>query len=365
MIYADAAGTKYSQVFTVAIDNASFDNNNLLTITFHATKNGSLTSLAVTDIKPTVLVGLYGWDTKDFLIGPHESTVDTSRNLEYLVGATHPRFTTVSAAGGAWTVKANLSTWADNIVAGNIKRVEIGVMPTLKNADNVVLALNAPSRTFNLGTNTFTDNFYAPIVKVPTGCNNCHDALATTFHTADRGGNIVVCRLCHITKSGGSHLEMQSRSIDSYVHSIHSFQAFDIATVDFGDPVQAMFYDLKIGSHYPTFGNNDCQSCHNAGTFNVPNQAKSLPGVFSASKYPLTGWVRNIGTVPSYIAGPASRACGACHRAELINNDDAVGLASFNSHTRTNGYLLENANILTVINQVMSNFEETIVLPTP
>ena len=363
-IYGDSAGTKYSAAITVTIDNASFVGNQL---TFGFSAAGSLGGLSAANIKPTVLVGLYGWNTKDFVIGPHESTVDTSRNLEYLVGATHPRFTTVLSAGGHWTVTANLSTWADNIVAGNIKRVEIAVMPKLLNADNVVVALNAPSKTFDLGTKAFVD-FYPAIVKVPTGCNNCHDALATTFHSADRGGNIVVCRLCHITKSGGSHLEMQSRSIDSYAHAIHSFQAFDISGIDFADPVEAMFYELKIGSHYPTFGIKDCQSCHNAGTYNVPDQAKSLPGVFSASKYPISFdniVNRNIGTVPSYVAGPASRACGACHRAEMINEDDEVALASFNSHTRTNGYLLENADILKVIYQVMSNYEEIIVDITP
>ena len=86
-------------------------------------------------------------------------------------------------------------------------------------------------------------NYYSgtnAIVRVDTGCNNCHDALADTFHSPDRGGNIVVCRLCHITKDAGSHLEMQSRSIDSYAHGIHSFQPFDIGDIDFTDPVEAM-----------------------------------------------------------------------------------------------------------------------------
>jgi len=363
-IYADAVGTKYSDIFKVTIDTASFDNN-LLTFSFQATKTGGPAGLAVTDIAPTVLVGLYGYDTKDFLFGPHERSIDTNRDLEYVVGATHPRYTTVSAAGGSWTVTANLSTWADNIVAGTVKRVEIAVLPTLKNADNVVVALNAPSRTFNLGTKTFTDSFYAPIVKVPTGCYNCHDALATTFHSADRGGNIVVCRLCHIVKAGGSHLEMQSRSIDSYVHAIHSFQAFDIGDINFADPVESMFYDLKVESHFPTFDITNCQSCHNAGKYNVPDQSKSLPGVLSASDPQPAGFIRNIFGVPSYVVGPATRACGACHRAHEIKEDNAGGLIAFNSHTRTNGYLLENADILTVINQVMANFYDEVVLPTP
>ena len=118
---------------------------------------------------------------------------------------------------------------SDSVIAdGTVKRVEIAIMPELFDANEVQLALNAPSRTFDLGENAFVDDFYAPIAKATDGCNNCHDALATTFHSPDRGGNVVVCRMCHITKSGGSHLEMQSRSIDSYVHAIHSFQAFHL-----------------------------------------------------------------------------------------------------------------------------------------
>jgi hypothetical protein len=49
---------------------------------------------------------------------------------------------------------------------------------------------------------------------------------------------------------------------------------------------------------------------------------------------------RDIGAVPSYVTGPAARACGACHRANLIKEDDASGLASFNQHTNAGGYLV-------------------------
>jgi OmcA/MtrC family decaheme c-type cytochrome len=244
--------------------------------------------------------------------------------------------------------------------------VEIGVMPRLENpalpsGDNVV-ALDAPSRTFDLGADAFDDDFYPAIVKVPTGCNNCHDALGTTFHSADRGGNIVICRLCHTTRSGGSHLEMQSRSIDSYIHAIHSFQAFDIGRAltnggtDFNDPVEAMRYEHHINSHFPTFGINNCESCHVAGKYNVPDQSKSLPGILSASWPTLVGWDRNIGVVPSYVTGPASRACGACHRVEWINEDDPVSLASFNSHTATNGYLLKNTDSTVLDNAINTIF---------
>jgi OmcA/MtrC family decaheme c-type cytochrome len=342
----------------------------ILDIQFSAVESSDLEGLDVADIAPTVLVGLYGYDTKDYIIGPHErlfddngdGTIDSNdqRTLEYAVGEEHPRFTTVSAEGGSWEVTADLSAWTDLIADGTVKRVEIAVMPALQNADGVTLALNAPSRTFDLAANAFADDFYSPIVKVTDGCNNCHDALATTFHTPDRGGNIVVCRLCHITKSGASHLEVQSRSIDSYVHAIHSFQGFDIGDVNFADPVEALHYEEHVAFPFPTHANTNCESCHVEGKYNVPDQTKSLPGILSGTDV-LSGKERTIGDIPSYVSGPGARACGGCHRAVLINEDKASELASFMQHTKQGGYLVEagedaSTTLGTVIDEIMAIF---------
>jgi len=368
-IYA-APDLKYSEAISVTINSASFDGSQL-TFAFSAAESPDIEGLDVANIAPTVLVGLYGYDTKDFIAGPHERTFDDNgdgkidskdgRNLEAAVGQEHKRITTVSAAGGKWEVTADLSAWADLIAAGTVKRVEIGVIPTLKDASEATLALDAPSRTFDLGANEFVDDFYSPIVKVADGCNDCHDALATTFHSPDRGGNIVVCRLCHITKAGGSHLEMESRSIDSYVHAIHSFQAFDIGDIDFADPVAAMEYQHHTESVYPKHGITDCESCHVAGTNNVPDQSASLPGLLSASDV-VTTTMRSISDVPAYVTGPASRACGGCHRAELINEDDAGGLAMFNQHVTNGGYLVEagkdaTGTLANIIDKMMAIFK--------
>jgi hypothetical protein len=133
---------------------------------------------------------------------------------------------------------------------------------------------------------------------------------------------------------------MQSRSIDSYVHAIHSFQAFDIGDVNFADPVAAMRYDLHVEHRYPNFTIKNCESCHLRGTNEVPDQSKSLPGLLSGSAS-VQGWDRNIGDVPAYITGPGSRACGSCHRAELVKEDNAGELVSFNQHTKQGGYLIE------------------------
>jgi OmcA/MtrC family decaheme c-type cytochrome len=397
LIYTDN-GVKYSSTITVTIDNATFvDNTNTLTFGFHAT--GSLGGLSSQNIVPTVLVGLYGYDTKDYLFGPHESEAG-KRLLEFSTAVPAPSNNstriTVTGGAGTWNVTADLSTWAGWIDNGSVKRVEVAVMPRLLNPadDNAIVALNAPSKTFNLVTKLIEDDppaapnppaghandfFGNSIVRVPggavggvvSGCNNCHEALATTFHTPDRGGNIVVCRLCHITKAAGSHLELQSRSIDSYAHAIHRFQAFDTGDIDFTDPVEALEYRHHVQSNFPTFGVENCRACHNAGKFNVPNQGLSLPGVLSNTDF---NTVRNIqATDNNIITGPATRACGACHRAEAIianaGAGDAIKLANINSHMTTFGYMIEDSTpskILDVIVQIFSSFgDDGIILATP
>jgi OmcA/MtrC family decaheme c-type cytochrome len=367
-----ADGVRYSDAISVTIDSADFDGDTL-NVQLSAVESQDLDGLDVEDIVPTVMVGLYGWDTKDYIIGPHERLFDDNddgeisrasgdeRALEYEVGAEHPRAATVSAGDGSWEVEFDLSAWTDLIDDGTVKRVEIAAMPALEDADGVTLALDAPSRTFDLGANDFDDGFYGPIVEVEEGCETCHDALATNYHSPDRGGNIVVCRLCHITKSGGSHLEMQSRSIDSYVHAIHAGQAFDIGDIDFTDPVQALHYEHHIEFPYPTHGIANCASCHVEGTNDVPDQSASLPGLLSASDE-VSGWDRKIGEVPEVVTGPASRACGACHRAEMINEDDVGELVAFNQHTKLGGHLIKAGEddvgtLLDVIDVIMAFFK--------
>jgi len=70
---------------------------------------------------------------------------------------------------------------------------------------------------------------------------------------------------------------------------------------------------------------------------------------------------RNIGTVASYVTGPASRACGGCHRGRLINDDAAADLASWNAHTQVNGTYVPNDSddevLFGVIDKIMWSFE--------
>ena len=144
----------------------------------------------------------------------------------------------------------------------------------------------------------------------------------------------------------------RGRSIPTLT-AIHSFQAFDIGTIDFADKVQKMEYDHHVETTYPTHGITNCESCHVKGTYNVPDQTKSLPGVLSASAS-VKGWDRAIGTVPSYVTGPASRACGGCHRAQLINEDKPGELIPFLEHTKQGGYLINaGTNARGTLTQVM------------
>ena len=109
-----ADGQRYSEAVTVTIDSASVAGSKL-TIKLSAAESPDIAGLNAADIKPTVMVGLYGYDTKDYVIGPHERLHDDNgdgeinrsdaRALEYGVGEEQPRFTTVSAGGGRWEVR--------------------------------------------------------------------------------------------------------------------------------------------------------------------------------------------------------------------------------------------------------------------
>lgn len=374
LIYA-TDGTRYSTNILTSITAASLSGNTL-TIDFTAT--GTVGSIAATSINPTVMVGLYGYDSKDFIVAAHGRDASNNRLLEWVWGTTNPRFTGTLVAPGQWQVTVDLTMWADKIADGTIKRAEIAVMPELRNADNQIVGLNAPSRTFDFVTNLFDDDFMKyngqftsdNLVKVAktagadgiTGCNTCHDQLATTFHSGIRGGNIRVCRICHEVSNAGSHLELQSRSIDSYVHAIHSFQAFDPGDIDFTDPVEALHYEHHIGTEFPRFGILNCESCHNADRYNVPNQARSMPGVLSGTD---TVAGRKIGAIPPSVTGPAVRACGGCHRAQKINDDDPAELAVLIQHWKTFGYVIdaptdstERATLwASIVDKIMSVFK--------
>jgi OmcA/MtrC family decaheme c-type cytochrome len=346
-----AAGAKYAETIKASITSTSFDPaTNKVTVDF--TVSGAAAGAL---IKPTVVMSLYGYDTKDFIVGGHASqpAPDGKRNLEWAEGASgnSPRLAVTPAVATAgnttWTAVADLSLWSAYIADGRVKRGEIGILPVI-GADNTVavsdtnpeIAVAGVSKTIALPAGTIVEDAaaYGRNITDTAKCNKCHEALAIEFHHPAYGSaGVVGCRLCHVVGNGGSHLEMQSRSIDSYVHALHSMQVMDVNGINFADPVAAMKYDHHIGSTYPKFSSLDCESCHNAGTYEVPANDKSLPGILSASSA-ITGKTRAINGVPSVVTGPGARACGSCHRSEAIKADDADALRAIDNHTKAFGY---------------------------
>ncbi len=361
-------GTKYADSVTVKIDTAALSGTDL-NITFSAAS--TIAGVDAADIVPTVYVAAYGYDTKDFIISNHSRDADRNRLGEFTLDgtSTSPYFSNPVINGdGTWSVTFDTTVFDTDgmITNGIIRRLEIAIAPSLEVGGEEV-GLNAPSVTFNLDDNAIEGDYFSgdeALVEVETGvsgvkgCNSCHDQLATTFHSPDRGGNIVVCRMCHVVTSGGSHLEGQSRSIDSYTHAIHSFQAFDVDEVDFSDPVEKAHYEEHVNFLFPDFATTNCMACHDSGKFNVPDQSKSMPGLLSAADEVPGG---PSATSPEVVTGPAARACGGCHRAAYINADDAGGYAAFNQHTKDFGYRIENDDedsiLYTVIEKIMSLFE--------
>jgi OmcA/MtrC family decaheme c-type cytochrome len=365
---ADGTLARYSDAFKADISNVSVAAN-VVTFTVTVTEAIDVPNMSVATIAPLAYVAPYGYGTKDFLSSKSQDLTvaipPTGNGWTVTAGPVDP-----SGKSQSWTVTADLgyaswttangATWASQITSGVIKRIELAVRPQLPNIDGIVasgkaatVALNAVTSTFDLVNNKVVTS--AAIVDTAK-CNACHDALGTTFHTADRGGTVTMCRICHVTTTGAGSYEMQSRSIDSFIHAIHSMQGQAIGSVKFGDAIEKMRYADHIEGNFPNFaGIQNCESCHLAGTYEVPDQTKSLPSIASASaalfadgaynknSNPTGGTIpysRNINGVPSYVTGPASRACGSCHRAQAVNEDDIGKLVSFNSHTGAFGTLV-------------------------
>jgi len=396
---ADSTGQRYAEVYTASIDDVAVAGN-IITIKY---------SVSDPAMVPEVLVSFYGWDSKHFIVPSH--TRDANRNrFEYEPGDVNPLFPSFDEpTPGNFVLTVDMAAWVggkpgaipDLITAGTIKKAEITVTPSLI-LDGIEVGLDAATHTINISDGSpVADYFKGPNATVDTEkCFVCHDQLAVTFHEGSgRGGDIVACKNCHVPTEPGSHLEMASRSLENYVHAIHSFQAFDPAD-DFKtfDPVLAKRYSLHIDHVFPNFTIRNCEACHvDAGakidpactsncetfpvTYNVPDQSKSIPGVLSKSDDPATWYFidevdgspteglaleypdgRNIsGSIKEQVTGPASRACGGCHRARLINNDAAGDLASLNAHTEMGGTYVENdaedTVLFGIIDKIMSMFE--------
>jgi OmcA/MtrC family decaheme c-type cytochrome len=390
----DANGVKYADQYTVKIDLITWDAvAGTLKIDYSASDPA---------IEPEVLVSLYGWDSKNFIIPSHARDGNRDR-LEFELGDNNPLFSDFAEImPGQWTVTANLAAFVPAetkdiptlISEGVIKKAEISLTPTLSLAGKDVV-LKAVDQTIDLTDGLVVPDYFkgANAVVSITKCNACHDALASSFHDGSgRGGDgIEVCKNCHNPTFTGGHIEMASRSIDNYVHAIHTFQDFDVDEtfndedadgnpIPGFDPVLAKRYDQHTKHVFPNFTIRNCEACHltpeeadGAVVYNVPDQSKSMPGVASSSSDVLTWYSiasglaventagRNIGTVPELVMGPASRACGGCHRARLVRDDAPSDLASFNEHVKAGGTLEENDGddeiLFGIIEKIMGMFQ--------
>ena len=371
----DDNGVKFADLYTVSIDNLSMAGN-VLTIDFSASD---------ANIAAEVLVSLYGWDTKHFIVASHTSDgsdlcIDRRGNpggcrMEFAPGDTNPLFTDNSVGAGDYSVDLDLGAYVPTefltddiptlIADGVIKKAEITITPELE-LDGEDVVLKAVDETFDVNAFAIVDDYFKganQIVSVEK-CNACHDSLASTFHDGSgRGGDgIEVCKNCHVTTSPGSHIELASRAIDSYVHAIHTFQPFDEDDVyNANDPVFNARNEQHKHHTFPNFTALSCEACHVSDVYNVPDQSQSMPGVLRASWTLDDPSVRAIGTIPEYVTGPASRACGGCHRADMVVHDAAGDLASFNAHTGSFGTLEENDSddlaLYGIIDKIMSMFE--------
>jgi hypothetical protein len=377
------------------------------------------------NLVPELNVSFYGYDSKHMLVSSHtrdagEATCYNDRAADPLnapkVGCRYEmaidgnpvstlqtnRLYTVmpDSAPGAWHVQVSLAGYVQPaatglasiptlITSGKVKKAEVTVLSELENAAGELVALPAVSQTFSLADMSVVANYFKAenaVVDVAK-CDACHAALGTTFHEGSYSGNITVCRTCHVTTSGGALLEMQSRGIDSYVHAIHKFQPFGVQYVDFSDPVYAKRFWEHTEAGFPNFTIKNCEACHVTPgatvpgsaakypakpTYNPADNTTSLPGLESAAAKLTKGWYdlatgaptagpRRIGAVPALVTGPASRSCGGCHKAVLINEDDEAELAAFNSHVAMGGYNVTNdatgSYVYRMIEQIQNYFK--------
>jgi OmcA/MtrC family decaheme c-type cytochrome len=352
-IYSDGNGARYDAAYVTSITSVSYDSPSYV-----GTVNFTLSGVsASTVVKWYPYVGLYGWDTKDFVVrvSPTASTAITS------------------SSPGSYQLTFNLSTQSATIAADNVKRAEVVLLPEIgidpttavsNTGANLAVASGGLTRTIDLtatSANALVSDAssYGKKIVDPTKCNACHDALATTFHNPTetyRGrAGVVACRVCHIVTTGASNFEMQSRSIDSFVHAAHAMQVVAAKNVDLTDPVQAMRYNDHVEGVFPNFaGPLNCEACHYPGTYDVPDQKKSLPSVLSALAnvkgrtglpYVTAGVLTGPGS--SAVTGPAARACGACHRAFAINEGDGSKLAAFVGHVTDFGSMVDPGQFTT------------------
>ena len=94
----------------------------------------------------------------------------------------------------------------------------------------------------------------------------------------------MVCRMCHVTLER-RFSPRDAVEIDRLICPCDPLIAGHSISAILTSPmtVEELHYEHHIRFPYPTHGITDCESCHYEGTYEVPDQTKSLPGLLSAS----------------------------------------------------------------------------------
>ena len=261
-----------------------------------------------------IMVGYYGWGTNNI------AGYDNYQKAAILANTTY-------ANGKAVTTFA----LTDKLTTNKAVKLEVGIIG-VPQVNGKMVAVKSETKGIVLANGSLVDR--TKIVD-NAKCNTCHDNIL--IHTGDAYGhtavgNVNACEFCHNVSGASGHYPQQSKSIDSYLHGIHAF------------PTEEEFV-------FPMFTPLNCEACHVPGTYNVPNQTKSLGGVIDAGDVDVT-------------VGPASKACGSCHRALNIRENggataDPIAVnASINAHTATNGYRIPLSPVSSFIDVINTVFKK-------
>jgi OmcA/MtrC family decaheme c-type cytochrome len=357
-VYDQTTGAKYLDTVTSKVDSIAVDTAaKTVTVQFSVAN-----APAGATIVPTVVGALYGFNTKDFLVSGHNSDANKKSILEFTSTSTSNFPARLNVTGsGPWTAVANLSDGATfpSFANGDSTKMELAFLPAVTLADGVTsIAISGISATIDLtvnGPGTPVANQVGKNIVSTAGCNKCHEALGTEFHSPNYGSaGVVGCRVCHSIQNASSHLERQARNIDAFIHAAHSFEKMDlngnsrsgIPAINFLDPTEYMFrWEEHVDSVYPNFSIQNCQSCHNAGTYDVPNPKASLPGLISGSTDAIASWpTRSVTGLKATVTDAASRACVSCHRVPALKEGNIGELNALEAHATTFGIFTMDAD---------------------
>ncbi|QAR32526.1 OmcA/MtrC family decaheme c-type cytochrome [Geovibrio thiophilus] len=303
-------------------------------------------------------------------------TKDDWTNQGTGVAAGQPSTSSVILAADRTTAGAGIATSTATIPAGvlaiadNVKgAVVIQGRPTLMTEDGTVTP-NVPGvvKAFNFDDTEATER---RTVVDTEKCLACHGTLA--FHGGSRVMSVELCTVCHnpnltdrqyreiwAADVNGAALfeagvgsasildgkEEESSDLRYMLHRIHSVTQNDEPYVLFrntsgGGSGIYMFYGPTMPANFEnTYGiasgwntghityprdAKDCEACHNAGTYEVPDQTKAVALTIGEGVSPTTH-------TDDVVVGPAQAACTSCHTGEI---SDAT---SMGAHTLSFGY---------------------------